>query len=77
MKKEKYPGIFILKRTDQEDDKVIKSLSDILFTFSQYQRKERVENKIHAKDISLLFGWKKLIKNYFKAHRLATKRANS
>ncbi len=67
----RYPGIFITKRNDKKDEEAIQELANILFTFSKYQRKERVENKIHAKDISLLFGWKKLIKNYFKAHQLA------
>jgi len=71
IKNKKYPGIFILERTDKKDEEVIKSLTDTLFTFSQYQRKERVENKIHAKDLSVLFGWKKLVKHYFKAHQLA------
>ena len=69
----KYPGIFLLKRTNKKDEEITESLVDILFTFSQYQRKERVENKMHAKDLSVLFGWKKLIKNYFKAHQLAVK----
>jgi len=69
----KYPGIFLLKRTGQKDEEITKSLADILFAFVQYQRKERVENKIQAKNLSVLFGWKQLIKNYFKAHCLALK----
>ncbi|MDD5750037.1 MAG: hypothetical protein PHU56_00065 [Candidatus Pacebacteria bacterium] len=69
----KYPGVFLLKRTDTKDEEAVESLADILFTFSQYQAKERVENKIHAKDLSVLFGWKKLVKNYFKAHQIAIK----
>ena len=68
-----YPGIFLLKRTGQKDEEITKSLADILFAFVQYQRKERVENKIQAKNLSVLFGWKQLIKNYFKAHCLALK----
>ena len=69
----KYPGVFILKRTNKKDEEVIDSLANTLFSFAQYQRKERVENKIHAKNLSTFFGWKKLVANYFKAHQLAIK----
>ncbi|MDP2945903.1 MAG: hypothetical protein Q8N61_00405, partial [bacterium] len=69
----KYPGVFILKRTNKKDEEVVDSLANTLFTFAQYQRKERVENKIHAKDLSTFFGWKKLVANYFKAHEMSVK----
>lgn len=67
----KYPGVFLLKRMDKKDEEVVESLVNTLFSFAQYQRNERVENKMHAKDLSVLFGWKKLVANYFKAHQLS------
>ena len=70
IKNKKYPGIFILKRTGKKDEEVVDSLANTLFDFAQYQRKERVENKMRAKDLSAFFGWKKLAANYFKAHKM-------
>lgn len=64
----KQPGIFVLKRFNRKDEEVIEDLSNFLFYFSQFSRKERIENKIQARKIAAKTEWKVFIKNYLKAY---------
>ncbi|MDP2950856.1 MAG: hypothetical protein Q8N55_00575, partial [bacterium] len=66
----KYPGIFVLQRDKREEKEIIKDLTEILFNFSQYSKKERVESKIQARKIAALTDWKILAKKYIEAHNL-------
>lgn len=70
-KKEKYPGIFILKRFNKGEDKVLNELFKILYHFSSLSRHQRIENEIQAREKAALSDWKILIKNYINAHNQA------
>lgn len=74
LENKKQPGIFVLKRFNQDDHIVVRSLADIMFNFSEYSHRERVENKIQARKTAALCNWQVLIKNYITAHNLAVER---
>jgi len=45
-----HPGIFIIKNFGKQEEDVQKQLTDVLYGFSKLTRKERVENKIKARE---------------------------
>lgn len=67
-------GIFVLKRFNRPESEVLKDFVDILFRYSMFDRKARVEQKLAAKNASQLADWKILINNYIQAHNLALKK---
>jgi len=72
-KEEKYPGIFVLERFHKTDREEIESLARFLYRFSQFSRKQRIENKIQARKIAAQADWKNFIKNYIQAHNQAVR----
>ena len=74
LENQKQPGIFVLKRFNQDDHAVVRSLADTMFDFAEYTHRERVENKIQARKIAALCDWQALIEHYIKAHNLAVGR---
>lgn len=69
----KRPGIFILERYNKTDQQVVKALADILLQFAKYSSKERVENKIQARNLAAFADWRVLVENYIKAQNQAAK----
>jgi glycogen(starch) synthase len=67
-------GIYVLKRYKRDMKEVMKDFSDTLHKFSKFNAKERVQQKILAKELSNLADWNTLVKNYFDAHDLAIKK---
>lgn len=70
----KNKGIFVLKRHNKTDEEVIEQLAEIMHTFSQYSKQDRIENKLKAKRIAAAADWKLLIHNYTDAHDFAQDR---
>lgn len=68
-------GIFVLGREGKTEEESTTALSDLMFKFVKFSKNERIENKVEAKRLSRLAGWKKLSKNYFKAHQMAMKKS--
>jgi glycogen(starch) synthase len=68
-------GIYVLKRHGREMKDVIKDFVDILYNFSKLNLKERVQQKMLAKELANLADWNVFIQNYFDAHEMAFKRA--
>lgn len=68
-------GIYVLKRFGRDRESAIEEFTDILHKFARFNAKERVQQKILAKDLANLADWKELINNYFDAHNLAIKKA--
>ncbi len=64
-------GTFVLPRFKKTEKQEIDGLLDILYEFYNFTHKERVQNKIKAREIASLAGWNILIKRYIKAHNLA------
>ena len=69
-----YPGVSVIKRANIDDDKTIHELTEAMYHFSNYSRRERVENKINARAIAAHAGWDRLVINYIKAHNAAVER---
>lgn len=67
-------GVFVLKRFNRPEPEMMKEFVDILFNYSMFDRKQRVEQKLAAKKVSQLADWKILIENYVRAHNLALKK---
>lgn len=68
---EKEGGIFVLKRFGRDEDEVIKNFTDVIHNFSKMKKPERVNQKLIAKELSLLADWSILINNYISAHNMA------
>lgn len=64
-------GIQVLERFNRDENDVIDDFSDMMYTFTNYHQKDRVSQKLFAKQLSELADWKELIENYIKAHNLA------
>ena len=74
---EKNKGIFVIDRDNVEWDESVNQLAETMFYFSQLPHEERMQNKIHAKQLADKADWNKLIENYTRAHRLALDRIHS
>ena len=70
-KREGDKGIFILPRLGKTENEVIDELHNIMYRFAKLDHSERVENKMLAKQLSMLADWKHLVKNYIRAHNMA------
>lgn len=68
-------GIYVLKRYKRNMEDVMKEFVDILYNYSKLNLKERVQQKMLAKELANLADWNVLIQNYFDAHEMAFKRA--
>jgi len=68
-------GIYVIKRFGREYNDYMNEFADILFKFAHFNAKERVQQKILAKELANYADWKELIKNYFDAHDLAIEKA--
>jgi glycogen(starch) synthase len=68
-------GIYVLKRYKKSMEEVMESFTDTLYKFAKFNAKERVQQKILAKELATMADWKVLIENYFKAHDHAIKKA--
>ncbi len=69
------PGIYIIKRTDNNEKDVVAAVSKIIFDFSLKAEKEIQEAKTDAYNISLNFLWEKLIKQYEGAYNIALEKS--
>jgi glycogen(starch) synthase len=69
--KEEYPGAFIIDRFQRDDDAVVDELSDVMYKYSGFSNRERVQNKISAYNLASKADWSIFIENYFQAHKLA------
>jgi len=74
IKKQKYPGIFIIDRMNKNEQTVIGQLSKVLYDFAHFSKHERVENKISARRLAEKADWASFGENYFKAHNMALKK---
>jgi len=64
-------GIFVLDRYGRDDGEVVNDFTEILKNYVSLRRKDRVEQKMQAKELCEYADWKKLIENYIRAHNLA------
>jgi glycogen(starch) synthase len=68
--KESNPGLWILKRKSQSEEKVIDDLFKILLKVALMKRNERIQNKYEARTLATNFDWQNLIKYYLDLYEL-------
>jgi len=64
-------GIYVLERFGKSEEQVIEKFSKMLYDYAQFSEKDRVREKIKAKETAGLADWNELVKNYFDAHNIA------
>ncbi|MFA5249186.1 MAG: hypothetical protein WC397_01445 [Candidatus Paceibacterota bacterium] len=62
------PGIFVVNNFKKEEKQVVDQMADIFYDFAHLPQKDRVEDKIEAKDLVSHCDWSNLVENYLKAH---------
>ncbi|HOX29640.1 MAG TPA: glycogen/starch synthase [Candidatus Paceibacterota bacterium] len=71
------PGIFVINNFGKDASEAGKQLSGVLYDFSTLTRKDRVENKIKARELVEYCDWANLAQNYIEAHNKALKASKS
>jgi glycogen(starch) synthase len=66
-------GIYVLKRFNKSKEEVVEELKNKLLWYYGLDQKNRVQEKIAAKELSSLADWNKFIENYIEAHNLSLK----
>ncbi len=64
-------GIYDLDRMGKTDYETVTQFVQILLNYCKMHKKERVAQKIRAKNLSTLADWNIFINNYIEAHNLA------
>ena len=67
-------SISILHRDGKSNEDVVRELEDVMLRMYRSTKKERIQWKARAKQLSTLGDWSFLIKNYIKAYELALKK---
>lgn len=67
----KIPGINILDMENEEKRDIVNDFVDILYKFTLFTKKERIDNKIKAREIAFLADWEEFVKYYIEAHNRA------
>ena len=65
------PGINILDIENEERKDVVNDFVDILYKFTLFSKKERIDNKIKAREIAFMADWEEFVKCYIEAHNRA------
>jgi glycogen(starch) synthase len=67
----KMSGVKILDMENRGKEQVVRELTKNLIRYTNYDRKERIENKIKARKIASMADWKIFAKYYIEAHDLS------
>ena len=67
----KVPGVNILDIENEEKKDVVSDFVDILYNFTLFAKKERIDNKIQARKIAFMADWEEFVKYYIEAHNRA------
>ncbi|MDF1497999.1 MAG: glycogen/starch synthase [Patescibacteria group bacterium] len=70
------PGVYILDIENQEKGKMIEGFIDILYKYTLFSKKKRIDNKIQARKVAFSADWKKFVTHYIEAHNLSIKKLN-
>ena len=67
----KVPGIYILDIENQKKEKMIKNFIDIIYKYTLFTKRKRIDNKIQARKVAFAADWKNFVTHYIEAHNLA------
>ena len=70
-------GLLVLNRGKQSFDETVNDLTDYLYSFSQLNRRQRIELRNRVEGLSQSFDWHALIDRYHDAHELALERTSA
>lgn len=71
LKNIKMSGISIIDMENETTDEIISDLTNNLIRYVNYDRKDRIENKIQARKIAAMADWKNFSQYYIDAHNLS------
>jgi glycogen(starch) synthase len=74
MQKTQKKGIFVLEREGKTKSEIVDGLFKIMLEIYKTDKKERIDYKIGAKELSFSADWGTLIENYTKAYEMALKK---
>jgi len=69
----KNPGVNILDIENKKKTEVLDDFVDLLYKFTLFSKKERIDNKIKAREIAFLADWEEFAKYYIEAQNKAIK----
>ena len=72
--KNKFKGVYVLKRYNKKDSEVVQELASRLYSFSTMSREDWTKEKLNARSIASEADWKIFAENYKKAHDAALRK---
>ncbi|MFA6897611.1 MAG: glycosyltransferase [Patescibacteria group bacterium] len=72
--RDKVPGIRVLDMENNSKEQVVKALTKSLHRFTNFDRKERIDNKIRARKIAFMADWENFALHYIEAENLSVER---
>lgn len=72
--RDKVPGIRVLDMEHNDREQVVKALTKSLNRFTNFDRKERIDNKIRARKVAFLADWENFALHYIEAENLSVDR---
>jgi len=66
-----HPGIFVINNDGKCEGEVVAQLEEIFYGYATMPQKDRVANKINARDLVNYCDWENLAENYVAAHNKA------
>ncbi|MFA7169427.1 MAG: glycosyltransferase [Candidatus Paceibacterota bacterium] len=76
LNRDKVPGIRVLDMENNDREQVVKALTKSLNRFTNFDRKERIDNKIRARKIAFMADWENFASHYIEAENLSVERKN-
>ncbi len=67
----KIPGVYILDIENQQKEKMIEDFVNILYGYTLFTKKKRIDNKIQAHKVAFAADWENFAAHYIEAHNLA------
>ncbi|MCK4891855.1 MAG: glycogen/starch synthase, partial [Candidatus Pacebacteria bacterium] len=71
LKKKKDPGVYILDIENEKKEEMINNFVDVLYRYTQFTKKKRIDNKIQARKVAFEADWENFVNYYVEAHNLA------
>ncbi len=65
------PGVYILDIENTKKEEMINDFVDILYKYTQFTKKKRIDNKIQARKVAFTADWENFVVNYIEAHNMA------
>jgi len=64
-------GIYVLDRYNKSEEETLNDFTEMLHNYTLLNKKQRVKQKMRAKELTVLADWSVLIENYIEAHNQA------